>query len=252
MSLNIDAELYKSLSDSEKKVIDYIETNENKVESFSITMIANKTFTSTATVSRAIKRIGFPGGISELRYAITNSRIAKTPDDNQIDIRNVNKILAKSYRECIYTIDNIVITDILKVINFIKTSNRIILCALGSSSMIANEFQEQLLMLGYTSILMDDEVWLKRSNLVQQNDLIFMITTLNTRPVLFSMASRAKRSGAKIVTIICKAKTNIENISDITIIGHTENVVNTSIMTQTSRLSLMIITRTITEYLARY
>lgn len=151
-----------------------------------------------------------------------------------------------------YTIDNIVITDILKVIDFIKSANRIILCALGSSAMVAQEFQEQLLMLGYTPILMADEVWLKRSNLVKQNDLVFIITTLNTRPVLFDMANRAKHTGAKVVTCVCKEGTSLQGISDITIIGHTENIVNTSIMSQTSRLSLMIITRTITEYLALY
>ena len=254
MSLMLNTDLYRELSDSEKKVIDYIETHENKVESFSITMIANRTFTSTATVSRAIKKMGFSGGISELRYSIS---INKSPseDDHEKkneDIGNVNQILAKSYRECMYTIDNIEITDILKVIDFIKSANRIILCALGSSAMVAQEFQEQLLMLGYTPILMADEVWLKRSNLVKQNDLVFIITTLNTRPVLFDMANRAKHTGAKVVTCVCKEGTSLQGISDITIIGHTENIVNTSIMSQTSRLSLMIITRTITEYLALY
>ncbi len=254
MSLNINPELYRGLSSSEKKVIDYIDANQHKVESFSITMIANKTFTSTATVSRAIKKVGFEGGITELRYNISSSK--KTSDtpltDEEKDLRHVNKILAKSYRECMQTIDNMVITDILKVIEFIKNSSRIIICSLGSSSLVAKEFHGQLLMLGYNPILIDDEVWMRRSHLIKESDVVFFITALNTRSVLYTTAMRAKRTGAKIVTCICSPESNLEEVSDITIVGHSEMVVDSSIMSNTSRLPLMIITRTIAEYLAIY
>lgn len=247
MTLILDKAIYDSLSNTEKTVVDYLENNQNKIETLSITSIAKKTFTSVATVSRAIRKLGFDGGITELRYHITNSNNEQS--ESMSNSSNMSDILMKSYRECVLTIDNMSITDILQIVDYIKSANRIFIFALGSSSLISSDFRDQLLYLGYNSILINDEVVMSRSKFqLSPNDLAIFVTASNTSPKLYKMAKFCVATKTKVVTLTCKENTNISSISDIVILGHTEPVVDCNIMTTTSRIPLMIIIRTIVEY----
>ena len=247
MTLILDKAIYDSLSNTEKTVVDYLENNQNKIETLSITSIAKKTFTSVATVSRAIRKLGFDGGITELRYHITNSNNEQS--ESMSNSSNMSDILMKSYRECVLTIDNMSITDILQIVDYIKSANRIFIFALGSSSLISSDFRDQLLYLGYNSILINDEVVMSRSKFqLSPNDLAIFVTASNTSPKLHKMAKSCVATKTKVVTLTCKENTNISSISDVVILGHTEPVVDCNIMTTTSRIPLMIIIRTIVEY----
>lgn len=247
MTLILDKAIYDSLSNTEKTVVDYLENNQNKIETLSITSIAKKTFTSVATVSRAIRKLGFDGGITELRYHITNSNNEQS--ESMSNSSNMSDILMKSYRECVLTIDNMSITDILQIVDYIKSANRIFIFALGSSSLISSDFRDQLLYLGYNSILINDEVVMSRSKFqLSPNDLAIFVTASNTSPKLYKMAKSCVATKTKVVTLTCKENTNISSISDVVILGHTEPVVDCNIMTTTSRIPLMIIIRTIVEY----
>lgn len=249
LALNIDKEVFARLSESEQRVVQYLDANQDRLENISITMVANKTFTSPATVSRAISKIGYSGGIAQLRYDM--SQKFHQEDTELRQMRNVNKVLAKSYRECTRTIDNMVVTDILKVTHDIKQANRIFILALGTSALIAKIFQEQLIILGYTPVLIDDTVWMKKANFhMNEEDLVLVLTERCTENVLYYASARAKKQGAKLVTCTCKKETELVRISDTVIYGHSEQTVD-GYMPHASRIPLMIITRTIVEYLAQ-
>lgn len=249
MPLNIDKAVFDRLSESEQRVINYLDANQDYLENISITMVANKTFTSPSTVSRAISKIGYSGGIAQLRYDLSQKFRQETSAFNQT--RNVNKVLAKSYRECAMTIDNMVVTDILKVTEYIKNADRIFILALGTSALIAKIFQEQMIILGYTPILIDDTAWMKQANFkMKEKDLVIVVTNRCTENTLYCAAARAKRQGAKLVTCTCKKDASIVSISDTVILGHAEETV-IGYMPHASRIPLMIITRTIIEYLAQ-
>ena len=103
MIIQINKTVYQSLSESERCVIDFINQNEAKIPLLSITSIADKTFTSPATVTRAIQKCGFQG-ITELRYKLSQD----TKDEQTLrSPYAVNEILDKSFRECTKTIDNL-------------------------------------------------------------------------------------------------------------------------------------------------
>lgn len=76
MIIQLDKEIYERLSESEALVIDYINQNEDKIPVMSITSIAEKSFTSSATVSRTIQKCGF-SGISELKFKISEQKQKK-------------------------------------------------------------------------------------------------------------------------------------------------------------------------------
>ena len=106
MPIKISDEDYLNLSESEKHVIDYLNDHEKELSDLSITMIAARTYTSLATVSRAIRKCGY-NGISELRYSLQQRQPLYSPDS-----LSVNDILTQSLRECTRTIDNISKADL--------------------------------------------------------------------------------------------------------------------------------------------
>lgn len=246
MIIDIPKELFTSLSEAEKTVLNFLNKHERSIPELSITKIAEKTFTSSATVSRTIQKCGF-AGISELRYQIAQQN--KTKDDFNAPYV-VNEILAKSFRECTQTIDEIGPTSIYQTIEYIKTSQRIFIYARGFTALIAEEFQMYLQLLGYNAVIVKDSMWMKNTRkIVTAKDTIIILSLRNSTVELAESAKKAQELGAKVVTICCKADTNLETYSDVTIIGHSEQIMEVSGLKVYSRVPLLIITRTIIEYI---
>jgi len=247
MIIQIKKEIYEKLSDSEKSVVDYINQNEKKIPLLSITNIAEKTFTSTATVSRAIQKCGFQG-ISELRYMISQQDKDNSEDNSPF---LVNEILAKSYRESAQTIDNLRVTSILQAIDFIKKAKRIYLYSRGFTALIAEDFQMCLQVLGYDAIVVSDVIWMNNTNkIIKPDDIVFILSIRNSTKELAESARAAQRTGAKVITCCCKSPTDLEKYSDIVITGHSEQIMDINGLNVYSRIPLLIITRTIIEYLS--
>ncbi|GCF94967.1 transcriptional regulator [Enterococcus florum] len=246
MIIQLKRENYEALSDSERKVIDFINKNEAKIPELSITKMAEKTFTSSATISRTIQKCGF-SGIGELRYKISQQQQSRDTYDAPYV---VNNILAKSFRECTQTIDAISSTAIFQTIEYIKRAQRIFIYARGFTGLIAEEFQMYLQLLGYNAIIVKDVKWMDKTHeIVTKEDMIIILSLRNSTPELAESAKSAQRIGAKVVSCCCKSPTDLEKYSDVTIIGHTEKVMSASGLQVYSRVPLLIITRTIIEYI---
>lgn len=246
MIIQINKTVYQSLSESERCVIDFINQNEAKIPLLSITSIADKTFTSPATVTRAIQKCGFQG-ITELRYKLSQD----TKDEQTLrSPYAVNEILDKSFRECTKTIDNLNITSILQAIDYIKHSKRIFIYARGFTALIAEEFQMYLQLLDYDAVIVKDVMWMIHTDkIVTADDTVVILSIRNSTKELARSARIAKKIGAKVITCCCKTPTDLEQYSDIALIGHSELITNTKGQTVYSRIPLMIISRTIIEYL---
>ncbi len=73
MLIELVKEVEEKLTTSEKIIVDFLNDNESKLMNMSIVDIADLTFTSPATVSRTIRKIGM-NGFTELRYRLLNSK----------------------------------------------------------------------------------------------------------------------------------------------------------------------------------
>ena len=69
MIVEITEELESGLTEAERQVIEYINQHEDQFLKLTITELAEKSFTSPPTVSRAVRKCGY-NGLSELRYKI--------------------------------------------------------------------------------------------------------------------------------------------------------------------------------------
>ena len=137
MIFQIDKTIYEQLSETERYIVDFISQNEDKISYLSITNIADKTFSSSATVSRTIQKCGFKG-IAELRYLISKEDKDKSKN---VSPYAINKLLDKVYQESTQTIENIPIPAILKAIDHINNAEKIFIYARAFTAMFAEHFQ---------------------------------------------------------------------------------------------------------------
>ena len=233
----------KKLTSSEQAAIDCINQNVNTVAEMSITDIADKAFVSPATVSRAIRKCGYES-LMKLRYTISS------PEQTQHNLAQVNKILGKSYDECIRTIDNIRITSVLQTAEYIRSAKRIFIVGRGLTYLVAQDFEFQLQCQGYHVWSISDSQMLRQfDKLVSKEDLVIILTVANSTPELAIAAKLCKEEGAKLVVCCCTSGTDLEYFADVFILGYSSLVFPNHLYRSTSRLGLYIILRTITEYL---
>lgn len=85
--------------------------------------------------------------------------------------------------------------------------------------------------------------------MVTNEDTVIVISLQNSTPELAEVVRKGKSCGAKVVLICCKSKTPLERYADITVIGHTEKIMDAHDLQVYSRIPLLVITRTIIEYI---
>ena len=233
----------RKLTMTEQAVADYINQNEPLVAELTITDIAERAFVSPATVSRTIRKCGYES-LTELRYKIASQ------DKLQENLVVVNEILAKSYEECIHTLENIQINAILRVADYIHNAKRIFLIGCGLTSLVAQEFEFQLQCQGYNVWMISDSEMLKRMDkLARDGDLVFIFSVANSTPELAIAARYSKEKNGKVVVCCCKKGTPLETYADVFILGCSSVISPNYMYGSTSRLALQIIARTIVEYL---
>lgn len=241
---SISSSQYARLTLAEKAVVDYLRENPQDAARLSITELAERSYTSPATVSRAIRKLGF-SNILEIRKEVS----AQSAMDLQIG--HVNDILKKSYEECTRTIEEIRIPSILEIVQKIKSARKIYILARGITSLAAEEFEFLLQLQGYNSYLITDSSLMEKlDKLVTGQDLLVIFTVHNTTPE-FVLAARSLRPlGTKIVTLCCVRGTPLEELSDVIVYGHSLPIVNENAFNSSSRIPLQILSRIIAEYLA--
>ena len=70
MIIKFTEDLENQLTEAERQVIEYINQHEDQFLKLTITELAEKSFTSPPTVSRAVRKCGY-NGLSELRYKLS-------------------------------------------------------------------------------------------------------------------------------------------------------------------------------------
>jgi len=243
MLIRIDHSFYDSLTPTEKQVITFINANPDKIANMSIGVLAEKTFSSPATVSRTIKKCGIDG-FAELRYLVSkkNSEL-----DNSIQ---VNEILKKSLMEVTNTIENISIDNILQSIELIKKASRIYILSRGLTILVAQEFSLKLQLLGYNIFQISDAAIMKKvSTDIKPHELMMIFSLSGTTEELVVSAENAKSVGAKLITCTCGENSPLTKMANISLWGYKHKHTSITKVDVTSRFPLYVLSRVILDYL---
>lgn len=244
MLIKIDHDFHEHLTATEKKVINFINMNVDKISSMSISDVAEATYSSPATVSRTIKKCGI-SGFAELRYLLTQQATSK-----QDDIE-VNEIFNKSMLEVSNTIDHLNIDTILSVVKEIRHAKRIYLLSRGLTEHVTQEFALKLQLLGCNVFSNSDpSIMQEVTSHVKNKELVIIFSLSGKTPELIKAAENAASLGARIITITCgDPATPLARIAHVTVFGYKHSHVSIKTVDATSRLPLYVISRIIIDYL---
>lgn len=244
MLIRVSSDVMEQLTETEKKIIVFINANADKFSKMSIGDVADETFSSVATVSRAIKKCGL-NGFAELRYQLAHQT------DFHADTIAVNEILNKSLQEVTRTIEQISIENVFKIIWEIKKSSKIILLARGLTEHIAQEFALKLQVLGYNVFANYDPMMMQSiTKRLKPDELVIIFSLSGATQELLSAAENAASTGSKIICLTCgNLYSPLAKISDIVMFGFKHSHTSIKIMDATSRLPLYVMARIIFDYL---
>lgn len=150
----------KLFSNTEHEVAVYIREHRNDICKMSIHELAKETYSSTSTILRLCKKLGYEG-FSDFKIAF-NSEISKTKHHATIDnldfpfqqddsyeniVDNIFKLYTTSITEAIENFD---LENMRRITTHLDQANIIDIYGQGSSRASADEFKEKMMRLGKT------------------------------------------------------------------------------------------------------
>ena len=245
MIIELNKSNSENLTKTELEIIKFINENESILPELSIVEIAHETYSSPATVSRAIRKCGL-NGFNELRYRLT------VKDEND-DIQNMGDIINKSFIEAQRVIEQISLTTLINIIKTINKSSKIYILARGLTEYVAKEFSLKLQLLDFNVVFINDPNIMKiKSKSIKKDELIIIFSLNGNTVELVESAQNANLVGAKVITCCCSESAKLIKYSDLYIVGYKHEHISISEYEVSSRLPLYIISRIIIDYMVRY
>lgn len=244
MLIELNQEIAGRLTDAELSVIKFINSHEDTLFKFSIVDIAAESYTSPATVSRAIRKCNV-SGFNELRYKC----IKKSESKSNLNI--ATEIMYKSLEEVQNIIESVSVTKISQTVEMIKSAEKILILGRGLSEYVAEEFSLILQLLNLDSMFIKDPNIMKtKSRNITENTLTVIFSLNGHTPELIESAKNINYNKGKLITCCCNPTSELVPLSDVSLIGYSTPYSPITEYEVKSRLPLYVISRMITEHLA--
>lgn len=214
---------YQSLSQSERRVADYIKENPADVALLSLQSIAQKCNTSDATVLRFCRSLGFSGYqdfkselIPELLKQGTPIHRSIANKDHDDAIQQFASDLDDGLRNTLSTVKQ---ASIKIVADAIIQAKDILVVGLAGSSGVAKIFVDSLLSVGIKATHVSDRVEIERtSSLLGEGNLLIAITHSGDAEEICMAIMRAKERGAFTVALTNFAPSKAYDEADVTLL----------------------------------
>lgn len=216
-------EQYVSFSSKEKDIATYILQKGNEIKNINITELAKVTGTSSASITRFCKKINCESFV-DMKIKISSTQQEAPPKQGEEIFDDVYNFYNKVINNTIKGIEK---EKIIKVVNLIKSAQRISIYGVGSSGLTVIEMSQRLLRMGLnvTSIT-DSHMMLINSSVTSESDLVIGISTSgNTKDVVNALRI-SKRNNGTIVSITSFADSEIAKISDTTLFVYNSSFVD--------------------------
>lgn len=246
MIITLDAETEKRLTRTECGIIQFVNAHENDLSKMSIVDIAEETFTSPASVSRAIRKCGI-NGFNELRYRLIQ------PKHDQ-DIASINEIMHKSLIEAEALLERISVQNLLHVVQRIMAAKagRIYVLGRGLSSYVVAEFSLKLRLLGYNVMDTDDPNIMRNITRHLPRDSYVILFTLGGKTQeIVDAACNAYSQGVDVCVCCCNDAAPVLQYAKYRLVGMQHKHIAIKEYEVTSRVSLSIMARMIVDYLVQ-
>ncbi len=215
------ANSYPELSNSEKVIADYFIKNRGEVISSNIHELAKKIGTSSASLSRFVKKI------NDSTFAQAKVSLAMSFDGDSLkdasevisfanDFRQLPSLLLNTISEyCEQTIGINSLEKFSEVIDLIIASDTIYIYGVGTSGLMAIDLQHKLIKLKKKCIYnFDSNFGIMGSRLTTAKDLVIAFSYSGRSKEVLIPVQKARENGAKIISFTSIGNNSLAKISD--------------------------------------
>jgi DNA-binding MurR/RpiR family transcriptional regulator len=234
-----------SLSDSERKVADWILQQKEAVLHLSMAQVAEACGVSDTTVLRMCRNIGFKG-YTNLKIALAQDLASPTQLIHD-DISNVDeptemarKVFLSNIQALYDTLELLDNATLINAVNSLKNARKVLITGVGGSSIIAQAAYQKLFRLGLNCIAPSDiQMQIMHAALLNADDLIIGISySGNTKDVILAM-EEAKKHYAQSICITGNALSPITKLADMTLLSVSHETRSDAIAARTAQLTLI-------------
>ncbi len=231
------------LTKSEREVITFLYLNPDVAEK-SIYDIAECSHTSLATVSRAIKKIGFTS-LNELRYEFNR----QTRNDEKV-ISDIQTIIHKSEVEVINTINQLDMNQVAKISEVLLNCDCVCVVSRGLSQNIADEFTLKLNLLGKQAYnFVDPNIIMNFGTKINSKTILVAFSLNGETEEILILLQKVKLLNVKVIVFTCNPQSKMLEYSDHNLVGYRHKHVSLIEFEVASRLGLSVLSRVVLDYL---
>lgn len=211
MSLDRFIQNYQNFNQKEKKLVDHILSNLDRVNDLSVQELAEEMYISKTSLINFCKKLGF-SGYTEMKYYIksyiSNAEIkisSKSFDTSKNEILDeVKKTLQLLSEE-----------KILEFCKEILISKHLYICSRGTSKQLAMNFSNSLNMLGISGVFIDNFNLINvMKNHLSADDTVIIISLSGSTQILQDLAQFSKINGSKLLSVTGFRSNPIQELSD--------------------------------------
>lgn len=243
----------KKLTETEEYLVNFIENNILDISNISITKLSELASVSTATIFRAVKKLGYSGFTD---YKLKNmSNINKDMYYKLLNDGNeIKKIIQKNQIEITNTIEKLQIESIDDSLNYLNVANCIYIFARGLSEQIGKEMEMKMHLLNKRcELYTDPNIIRKISHRTTKNDCVVYISLNGETQELVESAKIINKNDVPSILITTNANSSLAKLCMIIIEGYKSINSYFPDYEVRSRLTLNVISRIVLDsYANRY
>ena len=219
ITLTIKA-LYETYSGSERQLADYVLEHRDRIPLKSVYDLADDTGVSTATVSRFVKKLGFPA-FKDFKVALARSsggrgsefyEILEEKDSPDEMVRKVFLGNIKSLEDTLSLIDT---EQLIECARRICGCDRMLFFGIGSSGHIAHDSAMRFSLLGFSSSAHSDPTEiLFRGATADKGDVLIALSHSGNTKITVEGCGEARKRGAVVIGIANYLESPLHKASD--------------------------------------
>ncbi|MFC4387848.1 MurR/RpiR family transcriptional regulator [Gracilibacillus marinus] len=217
---DIPKNVYITLSDSEKYLLEYITNHLQEISTMSIVKLSENASVSTATIVRLMKKIGYDGYTS-FKYSLKEKNSFNDESNEMEYIGNeITQAIKKNEHEVSKTIQLQSIGQIEDAVQKLYNAEKIYIFARGFSEMIGKEMAIKLQLMGKNCEIHDDPNIIKiKSTSIQENELAIFVSLNGETEELVEACKNLNIKQITTITLTCRMESSLGVMSEMTFVG---------------------------------
>ena len=230
------AEIYESLTESEKRVFSYIYSNQAQTARMNIQAVANAAAVSKTVVINTCQKLGFEG-FSDLKYHLKN----QTSSENNHSPVSPSQLQSQIIDQVKRTISLANMDIFQKAARCIVEAKTTYIVGRGTSKAVASYLEHMFLILGIKCINLQDYNLI--STVVEHidvNEALIVVSLSGETSKALEVARIAKARNAAVISVTGFSMNTLSRIADIQLYCAADHV-NTKSSDTNSRIGLFVV-----------